>query len=266
MTPVNDGTFWIPGQFTPDETPAGWVPQGTTPRTLNDKIETDYYYHDAVVLMDGNGRTLKKLSVLKAIVDAGLEGALYQSMVETTSDATHLNDIGIVTAPLAARIEGVKPGDILVSLRAMNMLAILDKDTGALEWHKQGPWLRQHDPDIMPDGTIEIFNNRNPLIGWQHPGSQILRYDPATENTAVVFPKGRADAFETDTMGVHQTMANGNRLITETRAGRIFEVTPSGEVVWDYRLPYDEDYAAMFTFGMHVPDDYFDKGIPRCSS
>jgi hypothetical protein len=171
----------------------------------------------------------------------------------------------VVTQPLADRIAGAEAGDLLVSLRAMNMLAIIDKDNGALKWHRQGPWLRQHDPDIMPDGTIELFNNRAALVNGHNPGSQIMRLDPLTGDTGVVFPKGSADAFNSDIMGVHQALENGNRLIVESRAGRVFEVTPAGEVVWDYRLPFDDEYASVFNFGMRVPDDYFAREFPQCS-
>lgn len=33
-------------------------------------------------------------------------------------------------------------------------------------------------------------------------------------------------------------MPNGNTLITESGKSRIFEVTPQGEVVWDFYNPY----------------------------
>ena len=39
-------------------------------------------------------------------------------------------------------------------------------------------------------------------------------------------------------------LPNGNTLITDSRNGRIIEVTPSGEVVWSYgglKVPYDAD-------------------------
>lgn len=266
ITPVGDGTFWIPGHFPASETPAEWMPNGMTPQEIEEATLTDHYYHDSVVLVSADGEILREMSVLKAIVEAGLESALYQSHRETITDATHINDIEIVTQPLADRIEGVEEGDLLVSLRAMNMLAILDKDDGALKWQQQGPWVRQHDPDIMPDGTIEVFNNRASMVGAHSPGSQIMHFDPATGQASVVFPKGSADAFNSDIMGVHQSLENGNRLIVESRAGRAFEVTPSGEVVWDYRLPFDDEYASVFNFGMRVPTDYFEREFPQCSS
>jgi hypothetical protein len=37
-----------------------------------------------------------------------------------------------------------------------------------------------------------------------------------------------------------QRLPNGNTLITEGMHGRIFQVTPSGRVVWEYLTPYEE--------------------------
>jgi hypothetical protein len=42
----------------------------------------------------------------------------------------------------------------------------------------------------------------------------------------------------------------GNTLVTESDAGRIFELTPEGEVVWDYYSPFlGQGHGAQ---GMHV--------------
>ena len=40
--------------------------------------------------------------------------------------------------------------------------------------------------------------------------------------------------FYTRRAGKHQTLENGNLLISEPQAGRIFEVTPEGETVWSW--------------------------------
>ena len=50
-------------------------------------------------------------------------------------------------------------------------------------------------------------------------------------------------------------MPNGNTLITEGMFGRMFQVTSSGEVVWEYINPY-------FPKGT---DGYEDNRVFRCS-
>ncbi len=39
-------------------------------------------------------------------------------------------------------------------------------------------------------------------------------------------------------MSAAQRLENGNTLITEGAAGRVFEVTPENEIVWEYVVPH----------------------------
>ena len=43
--------------------------------------------------------------------------------------------------------------------------------------------------------------------------------------------------FESAVRASQERLPNGNTLITEADGGRLFEVTPEGEVVWDYVNP-----------------------------
>ncbi len=43
-------------------------------------------------------------------------------------------------------------------------------------------------------------------------------------------------------MGSAQRPANGNTFICESAFGRLFEVTPQGETVWEYIIPYFNTY------------------------
>ena len=43
--------------------------------------------------------------------------------------------------------------------------------------------------------------------------------------------------FFSATMGSVQRLPNGNTLVTESLSGRVFEITPENDVVWDYVTP-----------------------------
>ena len=58
-------------------------------------------------------------------------------------------------------------------------------------------------------------------------------------------------------MGSHQLLPDGNRLIVESTRGRVFEVTPRGAVVWEYIVPYDDEYASLIEDAKRVPADFF---------
>lgn len=267
VTPVGDGTYWIPGVITVADTPDKYIPPVLSREQIVTMIgdSTSKGYNNSLLLIDDNGKVLKEFSLLGAIYDAGLEHALYASLQETAADPVHLNDIELVTPELAAKIDGTEAGDLLVSIREMNMIAIVDKDDGHLKWHHQGPWVRQHDPDITPDGMIEVFNNRSQYIARGIDTSQIVRFDPVSRKTEVVNPVGDGDKFFTKIMGTHELQPNGNRLIAESIAGRVIEVSPQGEVVWDYRMPFNDEVASLFAAASRLPEDYFGKDGLTCS-
>ena len=51
--------------------------------------------------------------------------------------------------------------------------------------------------------------------------------------------RGSADApFFSETCGTAQRMENGNTLVTESDRGRVFEVTPGREIVWEFHSPH----------------------------
>jgi hypothetical protein len=62
----------------------------------------------------------------------------------------------------------------------------------------------------------------------------------------------------------NQALPSGNRLITESGAGRVFEVAPSGEVVWEYIVPYDKGYAALIEDSQRFEHGYFSVSDWRC--
>jgi hypothetical protein len=66
----------------------------------------------------------------------------------------------------------------------------------------------------------------------------VLEFDPFSQQIHWSF-SGAADApFFTRTCGSVQRLANGNTLITESDAGRAFEVTRDKRIVWEFVSPH----------------------------
>ena len=96
-------------------------------------------------------------------------------------------------------------------------------------------------PKGLPgEGNILVFNNGMPY-------SQVLEFDPTTKKlvweysaTALGYGKNHsiAHSFFSGTLSSAQRLPNGNTLITEGYDGRIFEVTPELETVWEYIVPF----------------------------
>ena len=50
-------------------------------------------------------------------------------------------------------------GDLFFSLRHQSMLVLYRPATDSIIWYQKGPWLTQHDINIVNDSLITVFNN-----------------------------------------------------------------------------------------------------------
>jgi len=117
----------------------------------------------------------------------------------------------------------------LLSMREMNVIAILDVEQKSIVWALSGQWTRQHQPTMLDNGHLLLFDNRG------HRGmSKVIELDPFTQEIAWAYEGTPENGFSSPSGGTSQRLANDNTLITESESGRAFEVTPDGRIVWEY--------------------------------
>jgi hypothetical protein len=93
-------------------------------------------------------------------------------------------------------------------------------------------------PGLPEPGRIQIFNNRLHSFADDRQ-TEVLEIDPHDGSLGgSVAWRYRSPGFFSPTSGTQQALPNGNVLITSTRGGRTFEVTRSGEIVWQWVPPY----------------------------
>jgi hypothetical protein len=256
-----DGNLWVPGQKHVSTTDRPW------PNIDLPLIE------DFILKISPDGKLLKEISVLGVIFRSKYEGVIFPNgdanpritIVANETDPTHLNDIEILPARFAKNFELFQPGDILVSLRNLDLLMVIAPRTETVRWAQTGPYLRQHDPDFMPNGHISVFDNRlDNANGTVFGGSRIQEVDPVSGRAAALYEGGPGNPFFTDIRGKQQPLANGNLLVTEANKGRAFEVTPEGETVWSYVDRVDEDEVALLTATTRYPTSYAEFAKKPC--
>jgi hypothetical protein len=117
----------------------------------------------------------------------------------------------------------------------IDTIAVFDPDAEDVAWARTGPWHRQHDPEFLANGHLLIFDN----LGHLGPGgaSRILELDPVTLAILWSYEGDEERPFFSAWRSVQQRLPNGNTLITESDAGRVFEVTPDKEIAWEYVNP-----------------------------
>lgn len=143
--------------------------------------------------------------------------------LERRREWTHMNSVSVTPA-----------GQWLVSLRQIDTVMLVEPSSGAVVW-KWGPGVlsHQHHVTMLPDGHVLLFDNGTHRKGGPS-HSRILEVDPATNEIAWSYQAPVVLAFSSFMVSGAERLSNGGTLITEGATGRIFEVTPEGETVWEY--------------------------------
>ena len=219
--------------------------------------------NDMVRVKIADGEVVDRVTldeVMKANPDIDILGVLQVDQYDQStwlSDPFHANDVEALPAELADAFPGFEAGDLLVSLRSLNLIMVIDSETARVRWWRQGVVRRQHDPDWQPDGTILVFDN-NTNRGY----SRIRSIDPATYLVKDVV-EGEAYNFYNLNMGTQHRTAEGSILVTSANQGRVFEVASDGSVVFDLVNMYDTEHVGYIGDARTVPIDFFEE-FPTC--
>lgn len=245
---AEDGTFWIPGVTSAPRSESPAYPDGVP--GLDRPV-----YHDLILHVSEDGTVLGRTDVLDLLYENGLEWHLAEERRLQDEDPTHLNDIEELPDSLAGEYPGFEAGDLVLSLRNLELVLVVDPESERVKWHASGPFILQHDPDFIGDGWIGIFDNRwdRTRRGTMLGGSRIVALQPHTDSLKHLFPTARSEPFYTHHRGKWQRLANGNLLMTEEAAGRVVEVAPDGRTVWGWVAePVGESGVATVTKATRV--------------
>ncbi len=94
-----------------------------------------------------------------------------------------------------------------------------------------------HDSQMLENGNIMLFaNGMNTRI--PHPHSYITEFNPETNETIWEYRDNPGPFFYSHHISGAERLWSGNTLICEGSFGRIFEVTPDCEIVWEFINPH----------------------------
>ena len=191
---------------------------------------------DFLVVLSPDGEELQKISLLHAVAASDYPHLLHTVSAYAVADPLHANGVDLITARDAARFPFGQPGQILLSFRELGAIGVLDPDTQELVWATRGPWIGQHDPDILPSGNVLLFDNYGHFEKAEG-RSRVIEFDPATMEIVWQYVGSAAAPLDSAIRASQQRLANGNTLITESSGGRILEVARQGEIVWQFVNP-----------------------------
>jgi hypothetical protein len=146
-------------------------------------------------------------------------------------DTLHSNSI----LALPRDVEGLgSQGDLLVSMRRIDTIAVIDPSGKRVLWSwGPGDLRRQHHPTLLDNGNLLIFDNGAPDRLW----TRIIEYSPTQDEIVWQYKADPPEDFYCNSRGSAQMLPNGNVLVTDSASGRVFEITRAGEVVWEFLNP-----------------------------
>lgn len=210
---------------------------------------------DFVTILSDDGRELDRISVVQAFWDSDYSRALTALDMKRIGDITHTNTLELLDDSLADRIPAFRGGNALLSFRKLDAIAVLDLEARKITWLMAGPWIGQHQPTVLPNDHILVFDN-----GGETDISRVIEFDPATQEEFWRYGGDHDDGFYSKSCGSNALLPGGTILITESDAGRAFEVTRDGAIVWEYSNPAragsrGELIATLFEM-VRLPEDF----------
>ena len=126
------------------------------------------------------------------------------------------------------------PGSIVFSYRSNDVIGVIERPSGNIVW-AWGPGVidGQHKPHMLPNGHILLFDN-----GTLRRYSRVIEVDPLTGTIQWEYVADPRESFFSPYISGAQRLPNGNTLICEGGKAHMFEVTPTGDVVWDFVNPH----------------------------
>ncbi len=214
-----------------------------------------------------DGKIVYEKSVFEILMENGYgRGDLFKnpnlSINDTYLDYMHLNDV----QPVFTDSKYWKKGDLFLSLRRQNLILLYRPSTNKIIWSQTGPWVHQHNVDVLDSTRIGIFGNNAIDAKFQNENDRLL--DGHNTEYVIDFAKNECskpydDFFKSAKIGTYtegrsRILSNGDIFVEETNHGRIIYGSQHGEI-WSYVEKNDENKLSMFSWSRYITEEEFNK-------
>jgi hypothetical protein len=215
---------------------------------------------DFISILGPDGAEKQRISLLEAFENSSF-AEIYHSQNRTRGDLFHTNSLEVLDGRIADSVPAFKRGRILTSMNNLSAIAVVDLEQKSVVWARKGGNSGQHDPKILDNGHLLLFDNRGT------PGrSNVIEFDLAAGRPVWRYGGTREKPFFSPRLGTAQRLPNGNTLITESNSGRAFEVTQDKQIVWEFYNPHragvNGEYIATIFELLRLPPEFPTDWIP----
>jgi len=206
--------------------------------TLTQRLTSEDWFHeglpvfdDYITILSPEGEELERISVLECIRNSRY-APLLQAPFEG-GEFLHTNAVKYLDGSLEETSPIFRRGNLLVSIRELGIVAIVDPGKRSVVWALAGQWFRQHDPHLLQNGHILLFDN----LG-NAGKAKAVEIDPFSQEVVWSYGEAEGETLKSPVCGNVARLPNGNTLINEACRGRALEVTPGNDIVWEFISPH----------------------------
>ncbi len=224
---------------------------------------------DYIVTLTPDGKEINRISILEAFRDSPFSLMLFRKPKnQALWDITHTNAVIKLDEELAEKFPLFKAGDLMISSRSMNAIAVIDPVSKSVRWANDGLWKAQHSPKFTQSGGILLLDNKGHIEN-NKPYSRIIEINPNNLHIKWSYLGNARNNFYTDVYGRVQQLPNGNVLVAASQMNKIFELSPNKEIVWEFTLPLSSPHQQRINVrknSNHIkcfdicPDEFSDVG------
>lgn len=177
---AGDTAFVLGKQRREDAAPA--------PRVRGWSCENGEAVRDVVNVLDGDGRLLEQVSLLGVLPESPWAPEFQRA---DPCSPVHASSVSLVGEDVSG-LEDVRPGDVVLSLRNLNAIAILDRATYQMKRFARGTFQGPHSAKHWRGTEFVLFDGgggrvrRDGVLDFH---SRVLRIDVENGRETVVFPK-----------------------------------------------------------------------------
>ena len=207
---------------------------------------------DGIAHVSEDGTILYEKSVAQLLIENEFAHLIY-GLDFYSDDPLHLNDVQYVP------VDGpyFRRGDLFLSLRNVSAIVLYRPATNEVVWVKQGPWVNQHDVNVLDDHRISVFNNnrfsyadRSVVNG----ANDVMIYDFALDTTTSPYAKALRDLdVRSPFEGRSEILPDGDVIVEETEGGRILRLKPDGRVEWRYVNRAADGRIYLLNWSRYIP-------------
>jgi len=216
---------------------------------------------ELVVVLDDAGKVLEEHSMID-MLSSNPEVFTFQDVEirpgdgkkrKDQLDLLHANSVYWMREHDAKKHPLFAVGNVLVSMRHQDCMAIVRPETGQVLWSwGQGELSGPHDATVLANGNLMIFDN-----GLEHRRSRVVEVNPDTKEIVWEWQAPNPKDIFTIARGSSQRLNNGNTLLLNSDSGHALEVTAEGEVVWEYFHPVEDGRVASLVRAQRYPRSVF---------